>query len=85
MRLSLGAQTRQAPLLDTLYRVYEAKRASEVAPGVGLATDIAVISKGAIKPCDSKVISKLKAVFETSQAAFPSDLDSVREELGDIT
>jgi 20S proteasome alpha/beta subunit len=34
-RLSLGSQTRDSGLAETVYRVYEAKRAAEVAPGVG--------------------------------------------------
>jgi 20S proteasome alpha/beta subunit len=43
IRMSLGHHTRLASLTDTIYNVYEAKKESEVAPGVGKLTDLAVI------------------------------------------
>jgi hypothetical protein len=82
MRLSLGAQTRQASLAETLYRVYEAKRASEVAPGVGQATDVAVIEQGKVSHCDINLLGKLKEAFDTSQKEFP-DLGGVKQAMGD--
>jgi hypothetical protein len=42
-RLSLGAQTRDTPLASSVMAVYAAKKGSEVAPGVGNATDIAIV------------------------------------------
>jgi 20S proteasome alpha/beta subunit len=48
VRMSLGQHTKSASLVDTIYNVYEAKRASEVAPGVGKLTDLAVIRGGRI-------------------------------------
>ena len=41
--LQLSRQTRQTDVLTTLLDVYSAKRVSEVAPGVGKETDIAII------------------------------------------
>jgi hypothetical protein len=40
--LALEGQHRRLPVAETLYNVYSAKRNSEVAPGVGKATDIVV-------------------------------------------
>jgi len=48
VRLSLAQHTSAASLVDTVYNVYEAKRASEVAPGVGKLTDLAIIHGGKI-------------------------------------
>jgi 20S proteasome alpha/beta subunit len=48
VRMSLAQHTSAASLVDTLYNVYEAKRASEVAPGVGKLTDLALIQDGHI-------------------------------------
>jgi hypothetical protein len=43
--LQLARQTRQTDVLTTLLDVYSAKRVSEVAPGVGTETDIAIIDE----------------------------------------
>ncbi len=48
IRLSLGQHTPNTSLIDGVYNVYEAKRAAEVAPGVGKMTDIAILKDGAI-------------------------------------
>jgi 20S proteasome alpha/beta subunit len=48
VRMSLAQHTKSATLVDTVYNVYEAKRASEVAPGVGKLTDLALIRDGKI-------------------------------------
>ena len=50
-RLALVAQSSTNSLTETLYYVYAAKRASEVAPGVGQITDISVIHHNQIKEC----------------------------------
>ena len=45
IRLALGGQTKISKLSDTAYRVMEAKKAAQVAPGVGEQTDIAIVSR----------------------------------------
>lgn len=49
-------------LTEALYGVYEAKRAAELAPGVGKTTDIAIICAGKrvrfLKPSEIKVLAK---------------------------
>lgn len=44
-RLHLAGQTRHRSLAETLFSVYDAKKAAEVAPGVGKETDVHVIDK----------------------------------------
>lgn len=68
VRMSLGQHTRSATLVDTVYNVYEAKRASEVAPGVGKLTDMAVIRDGKIFFAD---LEQFKA-FEKAHKEKPA-------------
>jgi hypothetical protein len=78
MRLALGAHTRDSPLVDTLYRVYDAKRASEVAPGVGQATDIAIVYDDRTEQASPELLSALMKIFEESGGKQPASLDRVR-------
>jgi len=48
VRLSLGKQVRDLKFPQTVYNVYEAKVAAEVAPGVGKMTDMAVLRPSGI-------------------------------------
>jgi hypothetical protein len=82
MRLSLGAQTRNSPLIDTLYRVYESKRASEVAPGVGQHTDIAVVSRDRTEPASEALLQALAQLFNQAGGRVPDSLDSLRHLVG---
>jgi hypothetical protein len=65
IRLSLSGQSRSRPLLETLADVYNAKRSAEVAPGVGEATDIAVIETS-ICFCSPEVMGELKKLHDTN-------------------
>jgi 20S proteasome alpha/beta subunit len=63
VRLSLAQHTKVASLVDTVYNVYEAKKAAEVSPGVGNKfTDLAVIKAG-------KVIFAKQAIFDALEKA----------------
>jgi 20S proteasome alpha/beta subunit len=62
VRMSLGQHTKAASLIDTIYNVYEAKRSSEVAPGVGKLTDLAVIR-------DSKIVFADEDLFKAPEEA----------------
>jgi hypothetical protein len=66
---------------DTLFRVYVAKRRSEVAPGVGLDTDMAVISRGEVSWLSDETIAQLAHVYESFQDNTTSAL---RKELEDL-
>jgi hypothetical protein len=81
MRLALGAQTRSGPLLDTVYRVFDAKKASEVAPGVGPETDMAIVTAGGIKVLSEKVLKTLLEIFNKAEGKKPDSLDKLASEL----
>jgi len=72
-RLSLSAQTRLRNLVETLYAVYDAKKASEVAPGVGKATDIALVELGTgVWRCTQTLTDTLEEVHgSTSKKSSP--------------
>jgi ATP-dependent protease HslVU (ClpYQ) peptidase subunit len=59
VRMSLAQHTKDASLVETIYNVYEAKRAAEVAPGVGKLTDLAVITNGAVKTAEKSLLDTL--------------------------
>jgi 20S proteasome alpha/beta subunit len=73
MRLSLSAQTSQSTLSDTLYRVFDAKRASEVAPGVGNETDIAIVDQGKIEHCSIATLESLETLFKKTRDRVSPD------------
>lgn len=77
MRLSLGAHTRNSPLVDTLYRVYDGKRASEVAPGVGQQTDIAIVYPDRTEQGSPDLLKALLDVFNESGGKVPTSLDRI--------
>lgn len=77
VRLSLGQQNKQASLVDTVYSVYEAKKAAEVAPGVGTLTDMAIIKDGKVRFVQPEMFTVLERVHKEK----PLMSDSEREEL----
>jgi hypothetical protein len=85
MRLSLGAHTRNSPLVETLYRVYDGKRASEVAPGVGQETDVAVVYGDHTAQGSHELLQALSDVFDQSGGKVPASLDSIRQVVHGVT
>ncbi len=77
-RLALAGQSRQRGLPETLAEVYRAKRISEVAPGVGKATDVAVLDTGGVWFCPPPLMEELEAVFQATTAAATTDLGPLR-------
>jgi len=78
--LSLGGQTPRSPVLDTLFSVYSAKRAAEVAPGVGKETEIAVISTKGILVCGKPIIDTLASAYSEQLSKAAPNLDKVKGE-----
>jgi len=68
VRMSLSQHTKSATLLDALYNVYEAKRASEVAPGVGVLTDLAIIKGSKIYFADKNLFEALEKAHKEKPA-----------------
>jgi len=73
-RLSLGSQTRDSTLADTVYRVYAAKKAAEVAPGVGSETDLAIIQNGSITSDTTALLTKAEEILKRSRIIMTPDL-----------
>jgi 20S proteasome alpha/beta subunit len=81
-KLCLCAQNRSVPLPETLYRVYEAKRAAEVAQGVGNRTDMAVVTKDGATDCSPATLNALSKAFDEAQNKLPG-LDAIEKTLSD--
>lgn len=77
--LSLGGHTRADPLVQTLHNVYEAKKASEVAPGVGKLTDIAILKGGAISFVTKKLMAVLEKVHKDRPILSAEDQATISE------
>lgn len=81
-RLSLASQAKSAGLTETVYRVYEAKKAAEAAPDVGGKTDLVVVSEQAIKDSSEPLLAKLDEIFNASGGRKPEDLSAITALLG---
>jgi len=85
VRMSLGQHTKAASLVDTLYNVYEAKRASEVAPGVGKLTDLAVIKDGKICFAGEALMTALDDAHKEKPALSTKEQHALKEACNDPT
>lgn len=79
VRISLGRQTPDVMLAETTYNVYEAKRASEVAPGVGLLTDMAVLTKKGVTALSEAQLTEIGAFHKKEPGLKPTELAKLRE------
>jgi len=66
--------TSNAQLRDTVFRVYASKRRAEVAPGVGKATDVAIISDAGFYWLDESTLTKLEQVYEEYQKPIGAEM-----------
>ena len=64
IRFALGLQHPKLGLSETLFSVYAAKRASEVAPGVGRDTEMSIISAEGVWNLPAAMIEKLEKLSE---------------------
>ena len=64
IRMSLGLHEKEHTLAQTLYNVHEAKLAAEISPGVGQATDIAVLNGNGVHFVDDQVLAVLKKIHK---------------------
>lgn len=78
VRMSLGQHTKESSLADALYNVYEAKRASEVAPGVGKLTDLAVICNGSVFFADAQLFDALEKAHKEKPALSAKELSALK-------
>jgi 20S proteasome alpha/beta subunit len=83
VRMSLSQHTKAATLVDTIYNVYEAKRASEVAPGVGKLTDLALIHNGRITFAGSELMKALEHAHKEKPAPSKAEQDAIKKACDD--
>ena len=79
VRLNLGHQTKDINLSETIFAVYEAKRASEVAPGVGKVTDIAVLNSKGVSFVNEGVFKVLDSIERQKPSLNASELKKLKE------
>jgi hypothetical protein len=53
-----------AGLRETVFRVYAAKRRAEVAPGVGLDTDVAIVSASGVRFLSVSTLEGLATLYD---------------------
>lgn len=81
--LALAGQTRTHELPDTMYAVYCAKVAAQVAPGVGPTTDMALVSAdGTARNCDGPLMEELKRAREQARVAQKPNLAELERAIG---
>lgn len=80
-RLYLGAQTRHRGLNETLYGVFDAKKASERAPGVGKETDLAIVESGRVVHCSSAILDALEKIHTENNKNLAPELKGLKEAL----
>lgn len=83
VRMSLSQHTKAASLADTIYNVYEAKRASEVAPGVGKLTDLALIHNGRIVFAGAELMKALEHGHKEKPAPNKAEQDAIKKACDD--
>jgi hypothetical protein len=76
--LNLSGQTRARDLYETMYWVYSAKEAAQVAPGVGRVTDLAVVEQGSIRNTDKAVLDELMQMRSKAKALAPPNLGGLK-------
>lgn len=79
--LSLNKHTASDTLERALYRVYEAKKAAEVSPGVGRLTDIAVIRDGKFAFVTAKTLEALAKVHKEHPDLASDEQKGITESL----
>lgn len=77
--LALEGQHRRLSVPETLYNIYSAKRNSEIAPGVGKATDMLVITQAKVEVVTEARLKKLESIREKHLKEKPSqkELESI--------
>ena len=63
-----------APLPETVFRVYASKRRAEVAPGVGVDTDMGLIAPGGIRWLSEEEKQGLRDIYDEHEASTSSSL-----------
>jgi hypothetical protein len=67
--LAMAGQSRDDSVSQTIYNVYVAKRSAESAPGVGMATDMVVMTSSGARELTTDGLVRLSALYEKKRAA----------------
>ena len=79
VRLHLAGCDPSWSLHETIFAVYEAKLAAEVAPGVGNKTEMAVVSLGDTWRCPAPFLDELQSIHKAQMPTGRVGLDRIKE------
>jgi hypothetical protein len=84
IKFALELQHPRCSLADTLLNVYSAKKAAEVAPGVGQQTEMKVISSDGVWPAPSTLIETVEKVRRDGNNRSKPDVDAIAAKYGEL-
>ena len=70
---------------EALYVIYEAKKISERAPGVGKETDIILIDKNGTKKISKDTIDLLNGIYNTNKELHNKQYQQIKEKIDQIS
>lgn len=79
VQLSLAQHTAAAALSEAVFNVHEAKKAAEVAPGVGKFTDLAIIRGGKVYELKADALSTLEQVHKEKPALSQEEWSRIQK------
>jgi len=83
VRITLSKHTKAVGLVETVHSVFEAKKAAEVAPGVGNLTDMAVIKGGKICTVEDKLFKTLEGMYKEKPSLSPEEREKLQGACGE--
>lgn len=84
IRFAIGLQHPRLTLAETLLSVYGAKKAAEVAPGVGQDTEMAVISAGSVWPVPSILIERFAGLHKKQEEKPKLDVEEIAKKYAEL-
>lgn len=85
IRLSLGQHTAASSLEEAVFNVHEAKKSSEVAPGVGKFTDMAIVRNGQIFALKPDLLAILEEFHKEKPALSQEEWGRIRKACDEST
>jgi len=85
IRLSLGQHTAASSLEEAVFNVHEAKKSSEVAPGVGKFTDMAIVRNAQIFALKPDLLAVLEEVHKEKPALSSEEWGRIKKACDEST
>jgi 20S proteasome alpha/beta subunit len=85
VRLSLGQHTAASALQEAVFNVHEAKKSSEVAPGVGKLTDVAIVRNGKTFALKPDLLAILEEVHKEKPALSAAEWGRIKKACDEST